>query len=970
MMKNFKANFQRDTHHSSLISHYSSLTSTLALTLILSSFGGVGVTKKQLDRTVSEINSNMAAAVSAEIDRNIDGHIERIGRESAMAATNFLPTFIEGLGEFADASQFALTDFTTNSLTFNDTFISNGVFVSIPRKAYFKASWVCPTNKGFTVTSSSYPGIPSGTMFAVDEIPVAHTNHPMRVHNASGAPNGGQLVWKRHLIHNADMFKKPLELLWCEERHEIGVVETNRIISESALYDAKIGRDVQSSTAYQTVYKMEVVRSGESTSPNWVNSPSSETHIVTLTDIGGVFRMAVVDNLEKGGRILGSFTLVPVCLTDAEAHTARTGTPKLSAGLSVMRFIRKLFVPDAVAARHHDIFTSQAGMPQFCITWTTEDGEVLGESWIAVSRQPRKTKVDDNGMEHDTGEFYVPCPWYTRDDWRTVENWISFPAQYTIYYADSLGRFQTEKGTRYGISNRMINNATFKSLFLGHREMLDSLYVYPRKVEKRDPCKEGRHSYVHCVCSVCGNQREHKFIKSGDCYRCGWEESIFTVDENNEIVEVPGSSSACGFVPDSEEYHGGWHGVGEQVDEAGNLRYCGCSCGHYSDSNDRYFPRGYEGSRAGSGLMHLTIDHLFLTDANDIEWQPGDEFGDKMEDVHHAILHCHRDCGTTTVIVENHAFYNPDGSLHDCSVYGDGNENYHIVAGTCIKCSEPTSTTDLHRRQLPNEGDGSTPCVCIGGVKFDTEGCGEVHHLYKVTACGEVRCLYCLAYHEESPRLKSSEHSGVQPVCSSGDEILVANEQFPVDGSEPMRGVVLRARVPTEDGHPCGCGLVMLPHNFIENPDTGVFTCPDTKPSGYEMYWWAANGCGLTKTQPDDTDGRYDLTVECEDSRGAYSLKGRTYRISSFSWNPSKGEQPPTPEQLWPDDKNRPSSLPPLEEEMGNLAPTVVDFTYATEFTSSWVVDWTWKAGKWVKKNRSFWKNMTGGVWNSLIQFR
>jgi hypothetical protein len=208
-------------------------------------------------------------------------------------------------------------------------------------------------------------------------------------------------------------------------------------------------------------------------------------------------------------------------------------------------------------------------------------------------------------------------------------------------------------------------------------------------------------------------------------------------------------------------------------------------------------------------------------------------------------------------------------------------------------------------------------------------------------------------------------------VCNSGDEILCANEEFPVDGSEPKRGVVLRARAPSEEGHPCGCGLVLLDHNFTEDPDTGIYHCPDVRPPGFENYWWASLGCGYEHSEPEDDDGNYDLTVACADSRGAYSLKGRTYRISSFSWNPGKGEEPPTPEQLWPNDENRPAALPPIGElTMDSLVPTVVDFTYCTELVFEWIEEWRWDDGEWVKKNRSFWKNMNGGVWNSLILFR
>ena len=425
MMKNFKANFKRDASYAS---HLASLTLTLAFAF--HAFAGVGVTKKQLDRTVSEINSNMSAAVSAEIGRNVDSYVDEITLRAIAGATNFLPSFIEGLGQFAEASRFSLLEFDENSLVFDDSYMSNGVFVSRSHKAYFKASWVSPTNKGFRVESSSYPGIPAGTMFAVDEIPVAHTNHPMIVHNASGTSIGGQLVWSRHLIHNADMFSKPLELLWCEWRYKIGTVETNRIISESALYDAEIGEDVLSSTAYQAAYKMEVGQSGENTSPGWVNPPPGETHIVTLTDIGGVFRMAVVDSLYSSCTILGTFTLVPTCLNDAEAHIARNGTPKVSALSRLWRSVKALFVSDAVAARYPEVFSADSGVPAFCITWTTESGETLGVTEIPISRTPPKKRVNDKGVEHDTDEMYLPCPWYALADWRKVEcNRLRAPVQ-------------------------------------------------------------------------------------------------------------------------------------------------------------------------------------------------------------------------------------------------------------------------------------------------------------------------------------------------------------------------------------------------------------------------------------------------------------------------------------------------------------------------------------------------------------
>jgi len=955
-MKNFKAHFKRDASYTS---HLASLALTLAFAF--HAFAGVGVTKKQLDRTVSEINSNMSAAVSAEIGRNVDSYVDEITLRAIAGATNFLPSFIEGLGQFAEASRFSLLEFDENSLVFDDSYMSNGVFVSRSHKAYFKASWVCPTNKGFTVASSSYPGIPAGTMFAIDEIPVAHTNHPMRVVNATGA-SSGQLVWNRHLIHNADMFTRPLELLWCEWRYDGGMVDTNRIISESALYDAEIGKDVQSSTTYLTSYKMEVNQSIASTSPNWVNPPSEETHIVTLTDIDGVFRMAVVDSLAEGGRILGTFTLVPSCLTDAEAHAARNGTPKVSALTRLWRSVKALVVPEAVADRYCQVFGADQGVPSFRITWTDENGEELGVTSLPVSRTPPKKRVNDRGEEHDTDEMYVPCPWYTLADWCKVENWVSFPTSYAIYYADALGRYETEKGVRYSVSNRQMNLSTFKALFLDHAGSLKSLYVYPRRVEKRDPCKEGRHSYVHCVCSVCGKQREHEFIDYGDCKRCGREESIFTVDENNEIVEEPGSRSACGFVPDGEEYHGGWHGVGEEIDDAGNRRYCGCFCGHYSDSNERYFPLGYEGNRAGGGLMHLVLDHLFEMDANDVEWEPGDGYGNDDETTHHATLYCLREeqlDKTSYKVTESHKFYNDDGT-YNCRIEGAGHDDYHLVVGMCVKCSQETESMDLHRRKIADAGEMGA-CVCVGGVNFpDTPGCGEQHHLYVWTACGELRCLYCLSLDQDSPHLAESEHTGPQPPgVSAGDKIVMAGHYRNMNDLEAgtQWGYVLRANSPDAKGHWCGCGLVQMHHQFVEDPETRDLVCPDVN-VGNE--WWTVLGCGWTEHHVID-ESDFDTTISCKESRGGTDgLRSRVYRISSFVWNPDEGGSPPTPDLIWPDKPDRPSSLPPLTGEHMDLSPTVVDFTYQTEISSEWDSLWEFKEGRWKRK----WWRIVGDIWN------
>ena len=938
-------------------------------------FAGIGVTRRQLDKAVDGINSNMSQMVSAEIGRNVDGYVDEITLRAIAGATNFLPSFIEGLGQFAEASRFSLLEFDEKSLVFDDSYMSNGVFVSRTHKAYFTASWVSPTNKGFTVASSSYPGIPAGTLFAIDETPVESAESPMRVENSTGMPtDGSRHVWRRYRIYCADILLKPLELLWCESRYDSGAVDVDRRIAEQGLYRAVLSED--GSTPYQKVYRQDVVRSEGTTSPGWKAPPAGESHIVTLADIDGVFRMAVVEDLGTDGRILGTFTLVPTCLSDAQAHAARHGTEKLSAASRLWRFVKGLFVPDALAARHPEIFSADTGLPLFRIVWTTEGGEELGVTEIPVSRQPPKKRVNDKGEEHDTDEIYVPCPWYTLADWRTVENWISFPTQYTIYYADAGGKHETENGTKFGTSTRQMNVATFKALFLGHVESLESLYVYPRRVEKKDPCKEGRHSYVHCVCSVCGNQREHEFIKYGDCYRCGREECIFTVDENNEIVEEPGSRSACGFVPDGEENHGGWHGVGEIVNTAGSFRFCGCSCGHYSDSNTQYFPLGYEGARAGSGLVHLTLDHDFPTDVADADWVAGDENGDSEDTVHNATLYCRRDCGSLQKVVESHVFYREDGS-YNCYVRGMGEDNYHEVVGVCLKCSQETETADLHRRQMPDEGSGATPCVCIGGVQFDTEGCGETHHKFEYTACGEIRCLYCLAYSEESPRLSAGEHSGVQPVCSAGDRIIMAHEEIPIGGGDARMGVVLRSRLPNDQGHWCGCGLVQLNHNKVKDPDTGETKCPDGYPLGFEGYWWAALGCGHVLSDPEDGTGDYEVKVTVTETRGGGEggeRNGRTYRISSFSWNPDLGEFAPLPSDLWGDDPDAPTSLPPLDggdesmEEEG-LAPTVVDFTYLTEIPSEWSVDWEWDDGKWKKKGSSFWDSLKWWLQNTPIIF-
>ena len=973
MMKNFKANFKRDASHLAFLT----LTLTLTLAFAFHAFAGVGVTKKQLDRTVSEINSNMSAAVSAEIGRNVDSYVDEITMRAIAGATNFLPSFIEGLGQFAEASRFSLLEFDENSLVFDDSYMSNGVFVSRSHKAYFKASWVSPTNKGFRVESSSYPGIPAGTVFAIDEVPVAQTNHPMRVEGGTLNPvNNGRLVWNRYQIHNADLFSKPLELLWCEWRYDIGVVETNRVISENGLYEAKISIDLPSSVGIYDTYKMEVTENRDGASANWVKPPSGEAHIVTLTDVGGVFRMAVVEGLEEGGRILGTFTLVPTCLTDAEAYAARNGTPKVSALTRLWRSVKALFVPEAVADRSCQIFGADQGVPSFRITWTDENGEELGVTSLPVSRTPPKKRVNDRGVEHDTDVMYVPSPWYTLADWCKVENWVSFPTSYSIYYADALGKYETEKGVRYSVSNRQMNLSTFKALFLDHAGSLKSLYVYPRKVEKRDPCKEGRHSYVHCVCSVCGKEREHEFIGYGDCKRCGREESIFTVDENNEIVEEPGSRSACGFVPDGEEYHGGWHGVGEEIDEAGNRRFCGCFCGHYSDSNDRYFPLGYEGNRAGGGLMHLVLDHLFDMDANDVEWKPGDGYGNDDETTHHATLYCLREeqlDKTSYKVTESHKFYNDDGT-YNCRIEGTGHDDYHLVVGMCVKCSQETESMDLHRRETADAGETGA-CVCVGGVNFpDTPGCGEMHHLYVWTACGELRCLYCLSFDQDSPHLAESEHTGPQPPgASAGDKIVMAGHHRNMNDLEAgtQWGYILRANSPDANGHWCGCGLVQIPHDFIEDPETRDQVCPDIL-VGSE--WWSALGCGWTRAVPDDV-GRFDATVTVNEVRGGsdHTLRGRTYSISSFSWNPNRGERPPSPSEIWGDGKDAPTSLPPLngvDGGNGELSPTVVDFTYLTEISSRWSSDWVWRNSNWEKKGSNFWNAMKWWLMNTPVIFR
>jgi hypothetical protein len=462
---------------------------------------------------------------------------------------------------------------------------------------------------------------------------------------------------------------------------------------------------------------------------------------------------------------------------------------------------------------------------------------------------------------------------------------------------------------------------------------------------------------VHCVCSVCGHTREHELVKYGNCYRCGREESRFTVDENNEIVEDPGSRSACGFVPDGTENHGGWHGVGEVIDEFGNRRFCGCQCGHYTDKNDRYYPRGYEGDRRGAGLMSLTLDHLFVVDRDDIEWEPGDENGNDTETQHHAILYCEREpegAATYSYVTEGHSFYRDDGT-YNCYVKGcddeDAAENYHMVVGVCLKCDGEVETADLHRREIAEAGEMGT-CVCVGGVNFpDSPGCGETHHLFVWTPCGEYRCLYCLSYSDDSIRIPESSHTGTQPPgVSAGDKLIMTGyENDPEHLDEQMWGVVLRAGVPDGQGHWCGCGMVQIPHSFLEDPETHDHICQQLYP-GEE--WWKEPGCGWVQNMPDDEDGEYQVTTGIDEERGGYSLKQRKFRMSSFVWNPDKPESEdnprPKPEDLWPDDPDRPGSLPPILWE--DLTPTVVDFTYETPISISWEALWVYRKKSWIRQ--------------------
>ena len=958
------------------------LVVALGFVVFCAAFGAPsqGVTRKQLEKTVDGINSNMSQMVSAEISKNVDGYIDRIAKESAAAATNFLPTFIEGLGTFASLNEFMIEEFTTNSLTFRIHSISNGTFVSERHTAYFTAEWVQPTNHGYQVISSNIPEIPAGTPFLMNPVPIVEGTHPAATLNSTGQPSTRSYFWwATYELQNADIFSKPMELVCLESRYESGAIVTNRVICEKGLYRVVVS--AESSTPYQTAYKASLVQNESATSPNWTKVPewdrNGRFHILSATFNDGVFKMAAMDDISHGdednddiGEIFGTFTLVPCGLNDAQAETARNGSPKVSALRRAWRRICQVFVSDA-HADDWNVFADAAGMPIFRVTWRTKKGDYIGEYDFPISKTPPMTKVDDKGQIYSGPDTFNPFPWYPLHYWCDIEQWLTFPVTYCIYYATSSGGFVNDMGIRYSTSWRSMHIAQFKNLFLGCAEGLRSIYRYPSKVEKTDPCATGKHPYLHCKCMLCGKVRDHDYQRAPNgCVKCVREEASYTKSDDGEIKINWQSSTICGHIPDGEENHSGWRMVGPPDNvHSEYLMYCGCACGHYSDNNEYYQPQGYQGNRIGpyGGLMHLTLDHEWNENHPDAEnWQPGDENGNDEESMHHARLPCRRDCGARRVITEGHNFYKDDGSLWNCSVeYVD--DVYHAVKGECSKCTYPTETIDMHLRVLPDDPEGEDTCRCVGSVTMNTSGCGELVHKFVVTVCNEIRCLYCLAPRPDFKPIEKDEHYGVQePGWQAGDRKLRHGQRSPVAGEDTgdAYGYVLRVHAPDEKGHWCGCGLYQVDHNMVDDDDANQQVCPWV--SG--LLWWAQPGCGYTR--PKETEqGKFDATITTEyNPRSPYNLQLTAKGNSSFVWRPLTGEAGPTPADLWPGVSNAPQipPLPPVE------MVTSVDFTFALEASPiTYTIGYSWDGERWKKQgSQSWWEKIKWWLKNTPILFR
>lgn len=324
-------------------------------------------------------------------------------------------------------------------------------------------------------------------------------------------------------------------------------------------------------------------------------------------------------------------------------------------------------------------------------------------------------------LEED--ERYEPDAYYpkgTFDEGR-YDLWVLFPFEIVIEY-EWKGHTIKEVNTIYSFDDFELFNIPYPKVppYNGN---------YPKKV-KNDPCKQGMHCYVNCVCTKCKTRRDHSWAIDNRhvCASCQnlnmeYDDKMIPHETSDKCDEYPCTS-------ENEELHKGWHFVGEQDAE----RECVCSC------------------------ETLKLNH---------NWgEPEGEWIEYDDTYHYKVRNCLRECGAQKKVYDQHIV-----EVKTPMEYrGIGDSFEHEVKGKCQLCTYEGWMLDEHDFPQYN-------CTC--------SKCNETHHEWSEwIGCGKYKNRYCTRCgegqsdveglgdcHDFNPAYKISKddgYDGTQHECHCG----------------------------------------------------------------------------------------------------------------------------------------------------------------------------------------------------------
>ena len=437
---------------------------------------------------------------------------------------------------------------------------------------------------------------------------------------------------------------------------------------------------------------------------------------------------------DADGSLLGSFTLVPARISDAD-RAACLGAASASARRAAPSLL-SLFFPSAYASPY-DEPPSSPNAGDFLLSV-----EIDGLFYEVLMPEPNYFRgvgvVDASGSYYSGDKIFAPAPWESLADWCNPANRWGESVSLSI-------PFKTPAGNIDYVQKNM-NVKRLANAFPELESRLAAMYVYPQEVVAPEPCsrRAGGHNWDHdkfgCVCAQCGERRDCSFGHLNDdtakCQTClnylGFEyEKFYPYD----AITYGPSDPRCGAVSYDKEKHVGWHQGARITNDSGDVNYylyqCTCQCGYF-----------------GGDTMNM---HDF-SDSSRGEWEPGeDDSGANSDNYHHAAIPCARDgCDGEMVVKELHDCINEDGTVTPGSsvfpVKNDGGEvvacspddpaasgQYHGQDGICSKCGTHVSNVAEH---APDPANG---CLCPCGMHIHAET--DVPD-----ACGNYRCRRCDAF--------------------------------------------------------------------------------------------------------------------------------------------------------------------------------------------------------------------------------